>query len=600
MSTIITRVGDVFAVTPAVNDLTTGSMVATVGPYRTGKSTLANMLARKDIMSVGRSVQRETIGLWASNAVDIGCGEPTVVIDTEGLNAPESTTAIDTNLFALSIVAARVVVYNVTKTIDTNALNQLRIACGVSKMLSPGENNQIRPALVVVVRDFELELTSSTGNVMTSTQYLEESFNKFVDVEAIVAIRSLFTTISCCVLPPPTSVDLSTLGAKHNVFGNGLRELRIQIKKSMKHSPVLPLTGVIDLLQRAVDALNDGVVPVFKSAWAAMSEAAINDVEVRFTNVLRSTWNLDAPDIEWVLCKYRDTCTASCGVVDDTTIASIVDKVLALHARSRVCAVVLEEKSDTTTLYEYEKTLVKRVVTDQTTRHVTAVHDLRVDRDQLKAQLATMTTTQECTLTEHAEEINDLEQQIEVLGKMSGSTSSADVDLLAVTMVERDELKRDVEHYRTTVDIAMTSLKSRVSNAERELATTTQELVECTAKSDSSSAKVKKQQSLLESISTELRTTKTDLSEEQKANRDQVMVLELRLAVADTKVESMVTAGNKRRRRDDRFADLAQSHTTSQLESTKARLALAETELARIRSECAELRRSNLVLQIEQ
>ncbi|XP_078507503.1 guanylate-binding protein 1-like isoform X3 [Lissotriton helveticus] len=156
-------------------------VVAIGGMYRTGKSYLMNMLSKKKKgFSIGSSVQSHTKGIWML------CiphprkpGHTLVLLDTEGVGDLEKVDSKnDLWIVTLAVLLSSVFVYNSMSTINQKDMDQLYLVTELadcirvrSKQKNDEDNNQ-RPSLVWVVRDFSLQLKTDEGD-LTEKEYLE-------------------------------------------------------------------------------------------------------------------------------------------------------------------------------------------------------------------------------------------------------------------------------------------------------------------------------------------------------------------------------------------------------------------------------------------
>jgi hypothetical protein len=99
------------------------AVCSVVGPYRSGKSFINNLLLnRQDGFQLGSTVRSCTRGLWIwSKPIKYSnkFGEfNLIIIDTEGLAAPTATKKLDSQIFVLSILLSSYLVYNTKNVID--------------------------------------------------------------------------------------------------------------------------------------------------------------------------------------------------------------------------------------------------------------------------------------------------------------------------------------------------------------------------------------------------------------------------------------------------------------------------------------------------
>jgi GTPase Era involved in 16S rRNA processing len=105
------------------------AVVAIAGPYRTGKSFLANRLLNQSRgFEIGSTTQACTKGIWIWNkAVPLSEDVSMLLIDTEGLVSTERSTNVDIKIFALSILLSSLFVYNQMGPITENSLEDLAL-----------------------------------------------------------------------------------------------------------------------------------------------------------------------------------------------------------------------------------------------------------------------------------------------------------------------------------------------------------------------------------------------------------------------------------------------------------------------------------------
>ena len=114
------------------------AVVAIAGPYRTGKSFLANrLLSQSKGFEVGSTTQACTKGRWIWNKpVSVAADQVMVLIDTEGLASTERSTNVDIKIFALTILLASLFIYNQMGPITENSLEDLALVANLSSHIS--------------------------------------------------------------------------------------------------------------------------------------------------------------------------------------------------------------------------------------------------------------------------------------------------------------------------------------------------------------------------------------------------------------------------------------------------------------------------------
>ena len=208
------------------------------GVYRTGKSYILNQLAgvgkgaAEQGFGVGSSVQAKTKGIWLWGAAlkpsstAPGAPKHVLLLDTEGLQSIDATEGHDAKIFSLAILLSSYFVYNSEKAINAAAIDQLSLVAQLTQRIrvhaassassaasaTDAELSEFFPRFTWLLRDFQLELTSSDGREMTPDQYLDECLRPQPGSSAAVreqnetrrAILSLFRERSCIPLPHPT------------------------------------------------------------------------------------------------------------------------------------------------------------------------------------------------------------------------------------------------------------------------------------------------------------------------------------------------------------------------------------------------------------
>ena len=97
------------------------------GPYRSGKSYLANRILKQNSgFNIGSTTQACTKGIWMwDKPVKVNDKVDAVLLDTEGLGSSERTTNTDIKIFSLSILLSSLFMYNCLGTISEYTLEDL-------------------------------------------------------------------------------------------------------------------------------------------------------------------------------------------------------------------------------------------------------------------------------------------------------------------------------------------------------------------------------------------------------------------------------------------------------------------------------------------
>ena len=312
--------------------------VAVVGLYRTGKSTLLNMLRREfgeeGGFEVGSSVARCTRGIWVWGRPLFFYDEskkPTMaalLLDTEGIGGLEANPDYDRRIFALACLLASSLVYNSLGSVDEHAISQLSFVAGLADHLtfspsSPGGSSprspsrlaEFMPSFTWVLRDFSLELESADGDVITADEYLEMSLRPQRGYDAGVrernrirqVVRSFFRSRACRSLSRPVvdedelskvdSLPISTLRKRFREELSALKEhLFENLTPKTLGTDVLRGRAFAEVAQEFCRTFNDGAIPTVSTAWDNVSrlesEAALEDAISSFDAALITSDNI--------------------------------------------------------------------------------------------------------------------------------------------------------------------------------------------------------------------------------------------------------------------------------------------------------------------
>ncbi|NDD93030.1 hypothetical protein EBZ37_13225, partial [bacterium] len=147
------------------------------GRYRTGKSTLMNLLTKRlnepGSFQVGCTTKACTQGLWLyPEPVSFG-PTPCFLIDTEGMASMDASANEDAQLLTLALLLSTVFLFNSTGCIDEPSLSTLGTTASLASQMLGGEKPDC--ALVWVLRDVTLQLRDSRGRLCSGDCYLETS-----------------------------------------------------------------------------------------------------------------------------------------------------------------------------------------------------------------------------------------------------------------------------------------------------------------------------------------------------------------------------------------------------------------------------------------
>lgn len=295
-------------------------VISIAGLYRTGKSYILNRLAGSSRgFSIGSFVEPCTQGIhmWIVpkevSKQHLNSDMTVILLDTEGLGSYKRGQNHDVKIFALALLLASSTIYNSMGSIDEGALDRLSLVAELSnriKMQSGGENedsyqlSRFFPKFFWVCRDFHLKLEVA-GNPITATEYLENALKPLQGEPERVKSRnhirqsicSFFTDRTGFVLRRPVSDEkqlqhLEDIGESdlRPQFLEGMNEFLKVVYTTLEPKQMFgeTLTGrmLLQLTKSYISAMNEGGVPVIRSAWDNVIETecqrAINNVFTEF------------------------------------------------------------------------------------------------------------------------------------------------------------------------------------------------------------------------------------------------------------------------------------------------------------------------------
>jgi atlastin len=180
------------------------TIVGVAGSFRTGKSLLMNLFLKEAgmIENIGDGFpfasgrKRHTTGLWIWDKVYVKNDRGYLFMDTQGLFDTETNQVVTTKVFALSTLISSFLIFNVSKQLQEDQLQQLAVFSEYAKLMnSPGPFQNLE----LVVRDWQHE-------TLAGDDYLNEVFGGRVDQElkdTRNSISACFQKIGCTLLPHP-------------------------------------------------------------------------------------------------------------------------------------------------------------------------------------------------------------------------------------------------------------------------------------------------------------------------------------------------------------------------------------------------------------
>lgn len=278
--------------------------ITITGKYRTGKSSLLNMLLPEGQKGfpVGSTMKACTKGLWIHPTPIQVRRECTIVaIDTEGLDALDADSTHDLRIFTLALLLSGFFIYNSIGTIDEAAINLLAFVVKVAEELQVKSCTlgQEFPEFLWVLRDVSLQMVDASPDA-----YLERALEEPVDKKKQKSnirkvLRTVFPRRHCRALVRPCvkeqdlqDMDSLPLEMLRGEFQTQLGELRTFLLKQASGKRVFgkELTGGMlgQLAQSYVDAMNTGKMPVLEDSWTMVVKAGAHDAQEGALNYWRT------------------------------------------------------------------------------------------------------------------------------------------------------------------------------------------------------------------------------------------------------------------------------------------------------------------------
>ena len=265
------------------------SVVSLAGPYRSGKSFLANMIMNNmSGFKTGSTINACTRGIWVwGRPYDLSENEVLLIVDSEGLGSVEKDRElnIDLKIFTICCLISSTIIYNSKHSITEDKIEELSNVANLTNRIkfsnTSEETNSLTdcfPKLIWVLRDFSLDLKSSTPN-----DYLEKAlaFSNNPDSqsknESREIIKKNFKERECLTFVIPSN-DVKVLKNLENEQRTNLRKefqesvndliTKIKNEKRIKIIQGIKIDGMtlLGLIQNFTDALNHNEMPVIMSS----------------------------------------------------------------------------------------------------------------------------------------------------------------------------------------------------------------------------------------------------------------------------------------------------------------------------------------------
>jgi hypothetical protein len=262
-----------------------------VGPYRSGKSFIMNLLLnRKKGFTLGSTYVSCTRGIWMWDTPikhRNRHGEfNLILLDTEGLSSPDSETETDNKIFVLSLLLSSLFLYNTKGVIDRDAIKKLAIMTDLSNFINSSiddsENDSLylnSPDFIWTVRDFFLNLEGrAPKQYLLSSLELETSRNnKNKDIQDANIIRDLikksFKSLDCFCLPLPIENGLN--GMEFDETLQNLDSVNFDhLRKDFKHE----ITKLCENIKRDIGPKIVHTIPLTAVAFASYIQIVVNQL----------------------------------------------------------------------------------------------------------------------------------------------------------------------------------------------------------------------------------------------------------------------------------------------------------------------------------
>ena len=311
------------------------------GPYRSGKSFLANRILHQNTgFSIGSTTMACTKGIWMWNKpVYINSKIDAVLLDTEGLGSAERTTNTDIKIFSIAILLSSLFIYNWIGTISEYTLEDLDLVCNLtehihvnkSKSESGLEFHQFFPSFLWVLRDFYHELepghtsrdylescleqvSGSTDDIIRKNKIRESITRFFKDRDWYTLIRPLNEEERLAHIESENYEDLKPeFITQMNTL---IQKIYTKAKPKIINSKVLNSSMFLGLTLEYVDSLNSEKTPTILTSLDRVIHAESNKVMDNLFEDLRaeidnsansSKFPIEKEDLDEIMSKIKES-----------------------------------------------------------------------------------------------------------------------------------------------------------------------------------------------------------------------------------------------------------------------------------------------------
>ncbi|XP_053376108.1 guanylate-binding protein 1-like [Mercenaria mercenaria] len=294
------------------------SIVGICGPYRSGKSFLANyIMGEKCVFEIGHSTDSQTKGIW------VKCiRHPTqrdqilMVLDTEGFGDAKKTHVNDNCLFTITFLLSSTLIYNTFGVVNMDLLDRLKIItklpnhCQMIENADKADSEEllpfVSPTFVLCLRDFYLQLPKDCQN---PDDYFESFLKDHLDPgngdynKARQCIRTYFPVRRCFVVGRPAADEklnkLNTLD--EHEYEHKFKENMTELKEYVLRRPFKCLAKMIKFEQKPIDGL------VFGSLVITFAQELQTHRQICFDRAFANAAEKhNSRVVERVLCKIKE------------------------------------------------------------------------------------------------------------------------------------------------------------------------------------------------------------------------------------------------------------------------------------------------------